>query len=202
MTRTIHPQDRALVPLMGDAGSATLLGEVESGEGFRGFELGTDGSGHKYLMIPAGGSRLPASPSTAIETTDSEGSVRSMENFYMNGAAVFYFAISTVPKVVESLLRKLSLTMDDIDLFLFHQANKFMLDHLAKKLKIPPEKTHFYIEEVGNTSGSTLPLLIADADRAGKLKPGANVLAIGFGVGLSWAATVIRWPENAHGSVQ
>jgi 3-oxoacyl-[acyl-carrier-protein] synthase-3 len=196
MTRTIHPKDRALVPLMGDAGSATLIGEVENGKGFLGFELGTDGSGYKYLMIPAGGSRMPASPATAIEVKDAEGSVRTEENFYMNGGAVFYFAISTVPKVIESLLFKLSLSMGDIDLFLFHQANKFMLDHLVKKLKIPSEKTHFYIEEVGNTSGSTLPLLIADAARAGKVTPGANVLAIGFGVGLSWAATVIRWPED------
>src|SRR6266568_2954780 len=198
MTRTIHPKDRALVPLMGDAGSATLLGEVEDGQGFLGFELGTDGSGHKYLMIPAGGSRMPVSPETAIEIADSEGSVRTLESFYMNGVAIFHFAISTVPKAVESLLRKLSLDMKDIDLFLFHQANKFMLEHLLKKMKIPAEKTHFYIEDVGNTSGSTMPLLIADAIRAGKVKPGARILAIGFGVGLSWAATVIRWPDNAY----
>ena len=198
MTRTIHPKDRALVPLMGDAGSATLIGEVRDGQGFLGFELGTDGSGHKYLMIPAGGSRMPASPDTAIEVLDAEGSVRSLDNFYMNGVAIFHFAISTVPKAIESLLRKLSLTMGDIDLFLFHQANKFMLEHLMRKLKIPAEKTHFYIEDVGNTSGSTMPLLIADAARAGKVKPGAKVLAIGFGVGLSWAATVIRWPDNAY----
>jgi 3-oxoacyl-[acyl-carrier-protein] synthase-3 len=88
--------------------------------------------------------------------------------------------------------------MTDVDLFLFHQANKYMIDYLLKKLKIPREKTHFYIEDVGNTSGSTIPLLLADALRAGKVKPGANVLAIGFGVGLSWAATVIRWPQNAY----
>jgi 3-oxoacyl-[acyl-carrier-protein] synthase-3 len=198
MTRTIHPRDRALVPLMGDAGSATLIGEVEDGEGFLGFELGTDGSGHKYLMIPAGGSRMPASPETAIEVADPEGSVRTLDNFYMNGVAIFHFAISVVPKAVESLLCKLSLNMEDIDLFLFHQANKFMLEHLMKKMKIPASKTHFYIEEVGNTSGSTMPLLIADAVRVGKVKPGARVLAIGFGVGLSWAATVIRWPQNAY----
>ena len=198
MSRTVHPKDRSVVPLMGDAGSATLVGEANDGAGFLGFELGTDGSGHKYLMIPAGGARQPWTPETAIETTDAEGNVRTPQNLYMNGVAIFHFAISTVPKTVESLLKKLSLRMEDIDLFLFHQANKYMINYLLKKLKIPTEKTHFYLEDVGNTSGSTIPLLLADALRAGKVKTGDNVLAIGFGVGLSWGATVIRWPDNAY----
>jgi 3-oxoacyl-[acyl-carrier-protein] synthase III len=198
MSQTVHPKDRAVVPLMGDAGSATLLGEASEGAGFLGFELGTDGSGHKYLMIPAGGARLPWSEETAVELIDAEGNVRTQQNLYMNGVAIFHFAISTVPRTVQALLDKLSLAMDQIDLFLFHQANKYMIEYLLKKMKIPAEKTHLYLEDVGNTSGSTLPLLLADALRAGKVKPGANVLAIGFGVGLSWAATVIRWPDNAY----
>jgi 3-oxoacyl-[acyl-carrier-protein] synthase-3 len=198
MSQTVHPKDRAVVPLMGDAGSATLLGEASEGAGFLGFELGTDGSGHKYLMIPAGGARLPWSEETAVELIDAEGNVRTQQNLYMNGVAIFHFAISTVPRTVQALLDKLSLAMDQIDLFLFHQANKYMIEYLLKKMKIPAEKTHLYLEDVGNTSGSTLPLLLADALHAGKVKPGANVLAIGFGVGLSWAATVIRWPDNAY----
>ncbi len=198
MSHNVHPMDRSVVPLMGDGGSATLVGEASEGAGFLGFELGTDGSGHKYLMIPAGGARQPWTPETAIESTDTEGNVRTPLNLHMNGVAIFHFAISTVPKAVQSLLTKLSLNMTDIDLFLFHQANKYMIDYLLKKMKIPADKTHLYIEEVGNTSGSTVPLVLADAWRAGKLKPGAKVLAIGFGVGLSWAATVIRWPENAY----
>jgi 3-oxoacyl-[acyl-carrier-protein] synthase-3 len=198
MTHSVHPEDRSVVPLMGDAGSATLLGEASDGAGFLGFELGTDGSGYKYLMIPAGGARQPWTAETAIESTDAEGNVRTPSNLYMNGVGIFHFAISTVPRVVQSVLAKYSLRMADVDLFLFHQANKYMIDYLLKKLKIPDEKTHFYIEDVGNTSGSTIPLLLADALRAGKVKPGAIVLAIGFGVGLSWAATVIRWPQNAY----
>lgn len=196
MSQTVHPKDRAIVPLLGDAGSATLLEESNDGSGFLGFELGTDGSGYKYLMIPAGGARQPWTPETAIESVDAEGNVRSLQNFYMNGVAVFHFAISTVPKAVQSLLERLAMHMSDIDLFLFHQANKYMIDYLLKKMKIPPDKTHMYLEEVGNTSGSTIPLLLSDALRLGKIKPGATILAIGFGVGLSWAATVIRWPEN------
>jgi 3-oxoacyl-[acyl-carrier-protein] synthase-3 len=201
MSRTVHPMDRAVVPLMGDAGSATLVGEASEGAGFLGFELGTDGSGHKYLMIPSGGSRQPWTPEAEIAAVDADGNVRAPQNLYMNGVAIFHFAISTVPATVHALLAKLSLDMADIDLFLFHQANKYMIEYLLKKLKIPAEKSHLYIEDVGNTSGSTIPLLLADALRAGKVRPGMNVLAIGFGVGLSWAATVIRWPENAYNFV-
>jgi 3-oxoacyl-[acyl-carrier-protein] synthase-3 len=201
MTRMLHPMDRAVVPLLGDGASATLVGSVPDGQGFLAWELGTDGSGHRYLIQPAGGFRKPLSPETAEAVTDEEGNVRSQQNLYMNGAAIFHFAISVVPPTIQSLLRKLSLSMDDIDLFIFHQANKFMLDYLFKKLKISPEKTHVYVEDVGNTSGSTVPIALTDAWRAGKIRPGAKVLLIGFGVGLSWAATVIQWPENALGVV-
>jgi 3-oxoacyl-[acyl-carrier-protein] synthase-3 len=200
MTHTIHPMDRSIVPLMGDGGSASLVGEVPDGQGFVGFELGTDGSGHKYLMIPAGGFRNPYSKAAEIETVDQDGNTRAPQNLYMNGVAIFHFAITVVPETIKTLLAKLAIRMEDIDLFLFHQANKYMLEYLLKKLAIPVAKTHFFIEEVGNTSGSTLPILLTDAWRVGKLRSGALVLLIGFGVGLSWAATVIRWPENAMGT--
>ena len=201
MTRTLHPMDRSVVPLLGDGGSASLVGKVPEGQGFLGFELGTDGSGHEYLIIPASGFRIPISEETAKEITDADGNVRTQQNLYMNGAAVFHFAISVVPPTVHSLLAKLSLSMDDVDLFLFHQANKYMLDYLFRKLKIPPEKTHVFLEDIGNTSGSTVPVVLTDAWRTGKIRPGALVLMIGFGVGLSWAATVVRWPENTLGVV-
>jgi len=201
MTRIVHPLDRALVPLMGDGASATLVGEVPEGQGFLAFELGTDGSGYHYLMLPAGGFRMPATPETAREVADREGNIRSQQNLYMNGAAIFHFAISVVPPTVERILARLSLRVEDVDLFLFHQANKYMLDYLLRKLGIPPSKTHFYIEDVGNCSGSTTPMVLTDAWRAGRLQPGNRVLMIAFGVGLSWAATVLRWPENTLGVV-
>jgi 3-oxoacyl-[acyl-carrier-protein] synthase-3 len=194
MTQTINPKDRALVPIHGDAGSATLVGKAEQGTGFLGFLLGTDGTGAKYLMVPAGGFRTPISPETAIETTDAEGNVRCPQNLFMNGAAVFHFAITVVPATIRNLLTQLSLTMNDIDLFLFHQANRYMLDYLVKKLAIPAEKTFFFIDEVGNTSGSTMPLVLAEAVRAGKVRAGKKILMIAFGVGLSWAATVMTAP--------
>ena len=198
MSQTVNPRDRSIVPLLGDGGSATLVGPAPAGHGFLGFELGTDGSGHKYLMMPAGGFRLPVSAETAIEITDAEGNTRSPQNLYMNGAAIFHFAITVVPQTIERLLARLGLTLDQMDLVLFHQANKFMLDYLLKKLKIPPEKTHIFLEDIGNTSGSTMPILLKEAGRAGKLKPGALVLMIVFGVGLSWAATVMRWADGAE----
>ncbi len=196
MSHTLNPRDRAVVPLLGDGGSATLIGPAADGQGFLGFELGTDGSGAKYLMMPAGGFRQPISAETAIETTDAEGNTRSPQNLYMNGAAIFHFAITVVPRTIQSLLAKLGLTLEQLDLVLFHQANKYMLDYLQRKLKIPAEKTHFFLEDTGNTSGSTMPILLTEASRAGKLKPGSLVLMIVFGVGLSWAATVIRWSEG------
>jgi 3-oxoacyl-[acyl-carrier-protein] synthase-3 len=197
MSRTLHPKDRALVPLLGDAGSATLIEAAPVGEGFLAFDLGTDGSGAQYLMTPASGFRMPHSAETAIEATDAEGNTRTQENTFMNGAAVFHFAISTVPKMMQNILAKLEVTMDQVDLVLFHQANRYMLDYLVKKLKVPPEKTHYFVEEVGNTSGSTIPLVLADAIGAGKVKPGMLVLLVSFGVGLSWAAVAIRWPSEA-----
>lgn len=196
VTRTLHPHDRAVVPLMGDGGSATLVGPTPLGQGFLGFKLGTDGSGHRHLMIPAGGFRRPHSVETAQETTDGDGNVRSQDTLYMNGAAIFHFSISVVPPTIYELLAELGLGMEQIDLFLFHQANKYMLDYLVRKLKIPPEKTFYFLEEVGNTSGSTLPIVLREAWSAGKIGPGKRVLLIGFGVGLSWAATVIRWPDS------
>jgi 3-oxoacyl-[acyl-carrier-protein] synthase III len=201
MSRLVHPQDRSVVPLLGDAGSATLLDSVDAGEGLLGFELGTDGAGHPYLILPAGGTRMPKSAQTAIEEKDQEGNVRTAEHLFMKGTAIFHFGITVVPQTIERILRKLGLEKDNIDLFLFHQANKYLLEYLFKKLKIPEERRHVFIEEVGNTSGSTLPLVLTDAWREGKIKPGSLVLLVSFGVGLSWGATVIRWPQKDMGPV-
>jgi len=201
MTRTLHPKDRSVVPLFGDGGSASLIGEVPEGQGFVGFELGTDGSGSQYLMIPAGGFRMPKSTESGTEMEDSEGNVRSKENLYMNGAAIFHFAITVVPEMLQNLLEHVHLGIEDVDLFLFHQANKYMLDYVFKKLKIPPEKTHFFVTEIGNTSGSSVPIVMVDAWLNEKVKPGATICLISFGVGLSWAGTILRWPENAMGPV-
>lgn len=197
MTRVVHPKDRSVVPLMGDGGSASLVQAVPENEGFLGFELGTDGSGYEYVIVPAGGFRRPRSAETTVEVTDQEGNTRTAENLYMNGAAIFHFAITVVPKTVHSVLARVGIRIDEVDLFLFHQSSKFMLDYLLKKLSIPAEKTHFYLEEIGNCSGSSLPILLGDALSKGKIKPGFLILLMAFGVGFSWGATLIRWPSTA-----
>lgn len=198
LTRKVHPRDRSIVSLMGDAGSATLVGEVGKDEGLVAFELGTDGTGHRYLMIPAGGSRLADSPETAIEEMDVDGNIRCERNLRMNGIAMFQFSVSTIPRVIESLLHKMMLSLEDVDLFLFHQAGKYVVECLMGKLHIPVEKTHFFIEEVGNTSGSSIPLLLVDAYKSGKVRPGMLIVIAGFGAGLSWGATLIRWPSEVR----
>ena len=199
MSHTVNPKDRSIVPILADAGSASLLAIADKdpgAPGFLGFDLGTDGSGAKHLMLPASGFRQPHSAETAVEVTDSEGNTRSAENFYMNGAAVFHFAITVVPTSIHRLLTKLGLNLDSIDLVIFHQANQYMLDYLAKKLKLPPEKTFFFLENVGNTSGSTIPVVLTEAIRQGRIKAGMLVLVIGFGVGLSWGSGVFRVGEE------
>lgn len=196
MTQTLHPMDRSVVPLLGDGGSASIVARTNNGAGFLGFEFGTDGSGHRDLIIPAGGFRIPRSTETACECKDAEGNIRSQDHMHMNGLAIFHFAIWVVPETVNRLLSRLCLTMQDIDLFLFHQANKYMLEYLFKKLRLPREKTHVFLEDIGNTSGSTMPIVLADALNAGKIKPGSLIFMMVFGVGLSWAATVVRWPES------
>ena len=201
ISQAVHPMDRSLVPLIGDGGTATLVGEVPDGQGFLGFELGTDGSGYQGLTIPAGGSRLPVSEETGKEVIDADGSVRTQQNVYMNGAAIFNFALSVVPETVCNLVARLSLSAEDVDLFLFHQASQYLLACLMKKLKIGRDKTHFFLENVGNTTGSSVPMVLADAWRAGKIRTGSLVLMIGFGDGLSWGASLLRWPENCLGVV-
>jgi 3-oxoacyl-[acyl-carrier-protein] synthase-3 len=199
MSHTVHPKDRAIVPILGDAGSASLLGPAgrdPSDAGFLGFDLGTDGSGAKHLMLPASGFRTPRSAETAQEVTDAEGNTRSLENVYMNGAAIFHFAITTVPATIHRLLAKVNMSLEGIDLVLFHQANQYMLDYLAKKLKLPPEKTFFFLENVGNTSGSTIPVVLTEAIRQGRVKPGMTVLLVAFGVGLSWGSSIFRASEE------
>lgn len=200
LSRTLHPKDKAVVPLLADGGSATLVGRTAPGSGFLRFKLGTDGSGHRHLMIPASGFREPRSAETAREITDADGNVRTRETLFMNGAAIFHFSISVVPPTVTAILAEQQLRIEDVDLFLFHQANKYMLDYLVKKLKVPAEKTFFFLEDIGNTSGTTVPVVLREAWRAGKVGPGKIILLMGFGVGLSWAATVIRWPDNASGA--
>jgi len=191
-SKHVHPMDKSARPIFGDGAAATLVtaGEHERiGE----FILGTDGSGYDKLIVPAGGMRLPRSAQTNQVVTDSSGNSRSLDNLFMDGNEVFNFTIDVVPQLVKEVLHKNDLTLEQIDLFVFHQANKFMLNFLRKLIRIPAEKFYVNMADIGNTASATIPIALRCAQEDGVLKPGMTVLLAGFGVGLSWGATILRW---------
>jgi len=195
-SKFIHPQDRSVRTLFGDGASATLIGGLDSDEELIGpIEFGTDGSGAEQLIVPAGGMRMPRSAQTAVEQTDTGGNVRCAQNLYMNGAEIFNFTIRTVPEAVKRLLMKAGMLMDEVDYFVFHQANRFMLDHLRKKLAIPEEKFCINMQGYGNTVSSTIPMALEIAHQRKEIRLGSRVMLVGFGVGFSWAAAMIKVVE-------
>jgi len=193
-SKFIHPGDKSVRTLFGDAATATLVRGVEREREVIGpFVYGTDGAGAKNLIVPSGGMRIPRCLETAIPIEDSQGNIRSQNNLYMNGAEILTFTLLAIPGAVNALLKKSDCTMDSIDLFVFHQANKFMLDRLRKKLAIPEEKFVFAYENFGNTVSSTIPIALKEAEKKGQLKPGMKVMLVGFGVGYSWGANLLEW---------
>jgi 3-oxoacyl-[acyl-carrier-protein] synthase III len=198
-SKFIHPGDKSVRTLFGDAASATLLQGANmdslrsSGLYIGPFVYGSDGNGAKNLIVPTGGLRENRTMASGIEFEDESGNVRSIDNLYMNGSEIFTFTLNTVPKCVEELLTKAGKKIADVDLFVFHQANKFILEHLRKKIKIPEKKFFLSFQNYGNTVSSTIPIALKDAVTSDRLKPGHLVLLVGFGVGYSWGATLIRW---------
>lgn len=199
-SKFINRKDRVSRPLFGDGAAATLVEAVDEASGhgpFLGpFVFGTDGGGGDLLMVPAGAMRMPPTAETAIEHTDSKGGTRSKNQLYMHGPGVFSFSVDRVPPLVRELLARAELTRDDIDLFVFHQANKFMLERLRKQCEIVPERFMIDMLDRGNTVSSTIPIALLDAQKSGLLKPRSRVMLVGFGVGLSWAATIAVLPEQ------
>lgn len=191
-SKFLHPRDKSVRTLFGDAAAATLLTAAEQ-PSLGPFVYGTDGAGASNLIVPAGGMRQPHTADTAIAAEDDSENVRSQDNLFMAGAEIFTFTLSAVPMSVQSLLEKAGISFEQIDLFVFHQANRFMLDHLRKRLKIPPEKFQLSMAHCGNTVSSTIPIALKEAWQEGRLKEGAVVMLVGFGVGYSWGATLLRW---------
>jgi 3-oxoacyl-[acyl-carrier-protein] synthase III len=190
-SKFMHPLDKSVQPIFGDGAAATLIVETpETGIGE--LVLGTDGRGWSNLIVPTGGTRNPTVVDAAAEA-DSQGSCRTVNNLYMNGPEIFAFTLQAVPSVVERLLAKARLTANQIDVFVFHQANKYMLEHLRKKLGIAPEKFVISMSHCGNTVSSTIPIALRDAEANGLLKSGSKVMVVGFGVGYSWGAGLLTW---------
>jgi 3-oxoacyl-[acyl-carrier-protein] synthase-3 len=192
ITRTIHPKDKSTRAIFGDAATATLL-EASDKEGVGKFSLGTDGSGAGKLMIPAGAWARPSSPETRVETTNRWGNVRTPENLYMDGPEVLKFTMDVAPPCFHEILKLNEVTLSDVNLVILHQASRMLLERARDALQIPEEKFVIHIENYGNTTSSTIPLALYDMEREGRLKKGDRVMVMGFGVGLSWGGTVLRW---------
>lgn len=191
-SRFIHPQDRSLRSIFGDAAAATLVEGKEGASGIGPFLYGTDGSGAENLIVPTGGTRRKFVANAPLLADDS-GNKRTVNNMYMNGAEIFSFTLRVVPESVETLLKKAALSLTDVKLFVFHQANLFMLEHLRKKIKIPKDKFYVYLATCGNTVSSTIPIALHNAVNEGLVKRGDTLMLVGFGVGYSWGAALVNW---------
>jgi len=179
-----------VAPLFGDAGTATAL-DRDSSAPSSVFTLGTDGTGYDKLIVPASGFRHRRNEETGIRRERENGNIRSDEDLYMDGAEIFSFTLREVPPLIETSLQQAGWLVDDVDAFVFHQANEFMLKHLSKKMKLPADKVVLTLKDYGNTSSASIPLSISHALRDDLTHNTRNLVIAGFGVGMSWAAAAI-----------
>lgn len=199
-SKYIYEKDWSVKTVFGDGATATLITDddykapansnnMNASPGK--FVLATDGRGAENLMVPYGGMRNPGGSNKEIESDN--GSIRREGDLFMNGAKIFNFTLDVVPKALASLYKKNNITIDDIDLFVFHQANKHMLNAIRRKCDIPPERYYLNMLDYGNTVSSTIPIALSDAWKAGDFKKGDLLAIVGFGVGYSWGTTTLQF---------
>lgn len=181
LSKILDWTDRSTLVLFGDGAGAVVLEAVPQ-EGFLGFELGADGSGGSSLWLPGSGSRVFEDPERFVK---------------MNGREVFKFATRILVQSAEDVLAKCDLTIDDVDLYIPHQANVRIIDHATRKLGVPSDRVVINVDRYGNTSSGSIPLALADALADGRLRPGQVVLMTGMGAGLTWGSAVMRWTMEA-----
>lgn len=193
-SKRIHPKDRATRVLFGDGAAVTYLSAGgTAGARVLACQLGTHGAGFKHCYVPAGGARTPSSEETRRERTDPSGNVRTADDIHMNGPRVWAFVNSVVPGHISTLLEKSSFTSDEIDLYVFHQASKMILDSLAKALSIPSEKVFTCMSETGNLSSASIPFALNAALAEGVIGRGDRVLICGFGAGISYGSAIVEY---------
>ena len=180
LSRILDWEDRSTLVLFGDGAGAVVLETVPE-QGFVGFELGADGAGGENLWLPGSGSR---------RFDESEKYVK------MNGREVFRFATRILVQSAEDLLAKCEVSIDDVDLYIPHQANMRIIAHATKKLGVPSDRVVINVDRYGNTSSGSIPLALADAAADGRLRPGQLVLMTGMGAGLTWGSALIRWTKE------
>jgi len=172
--------DRSTLVLFGDGAGAVVMEPVERG-GFLGFELGADGGGGVHLQLPGSGSRKFENPEALLR---------------MNGREVFKFATRVLVSSAEAVLAECGRTIDDVDVYVPHQANKRIIDHAVGKLGVPPGRTVVNVDRFGNTSSGSIPLALADARADGRLHDGSLVLMTGMGAGLTWGSALLEWTDR------
>jgi 3-oxoacyl-[acyl-carrier-protein] synthase-3 len=180
LSRILDWEDRSTLVLFGDGAGAVVL-EVVPEKGFFGFELGADGGGGVTLWLPGSGSRL-------FENSD--------RYVKMNGREVFKFATRILVQSAQDLLGRCGVSIDEVDVYIPHQANLRIIDHATRKLGVPSERVVINVDRYGNTSSGSIPLGLADAAADGRLRPGALVLMTGMGAGLTWGSALIRWTKD------
>ena len=180
LSKILDWTDRSTLVLFGDGAGAVVLERVDRG-GFLGFELGADGGGGEHLWLPGSGSRHFDDPDSFVK---------------MNGREVFKFATRVLVTSAEKLLEQCGLTIDDVDVYVPHQANVRIIDHAVRKLGVREERVVVNVDRYGNTSSGSIPLALADAAADGRLKPGELVLMTGMGAGLTWGSALIEWTEE------
>jgi 3-oxoacyl-[acyl-carrier-protein] synthase III len=195
--RLANPIDRATRVLFGDAATATVIeasaGSMELGP----FLYGTDGRGAENLITHEGAFRYFASQDTngSNGANGSSGKYNGRPLVHMNGSKIVDFSVATVPPLLQELFHRAGVTMPEIDLFVFHQASNYILEMLRSTLRIPKEKYYISMSHSGNTAASTIPIALRNAYEEGRLAPGNKIVLTGFGVGLSWGATLVRWAD-------
>ncbi|MCD6115431.1 ketoacyl-ACP synthase III [bacterium] len=188
-SKHINENDKSNLTIFGDAAVAVIV-SVSDKEKIGEFVLGTDGSGFENLIVPNGGLKNRFNPDAQLKI-DESGSGRTLNDLYMNGPEIFNFTIKAVPEVVENVLEKNNTSLKDIDYVIFHQANKYIIEYLRKKLNIPEHKFYVNLINTGNTVSCTIPIALKNSMEESVIKKGSHVLLVGFGVGYSWGATVI-----------
>lgn len=185
LSKIVDWQDRSTCILFGDgAGAAVVQPSPVENAGFLDFYLRTDGSGAELLKVEAGGTRIP----TSIQSVENKQHYLRME-----GRQVFKFAVRAILDGVRTLLSRNNLQVEDIDCFVFHQANLRILENAAKQLKIPMDKVFINVNRYGNTSSASIPLALVEAHETKKFKKGSTIILVGFGAGLTWASALLRW---------
>lgn len=183
LSKILDWEDRSTLVLFGDGVGAVVMEPVERG-GFLGFELGADGGGGEHLWLPGSGSRHFDDPESFVK---------------MNGREVFKFATRVMVTSAEAVLETCGKTIDDVDVYVPHQANVRIIDHAVRKLGVPREKVVVNVDRYGNTSSGSIPLALADASADGRLRPGELVLMTGMGAGLTWGSALMEWTNDTNG---